>query len=351
MDSVAITAQGNGNLAIVGQELLQREKIIQSGLNTFYAVGIALAEIKDQKLFLATHGTWEDYCRQRWGMASRTAYQTIKSASVVAGLISSGIENAPQTESVARELVTVPASERKTAWLEAIAEMPDITADSLKRWLRRKYHTKETIAQAEHIQRCPHCKHEFAMQRLAAKSRGNRNPSKTPALFASLFGTFDSAIDYGCGRMRNALGIEQVADRVTYCDLPEQVDRIAHNGRDVRPVPLDISADVVFLIQVAHVQLDEDQASMVIREAASCADRYLVIDYPAAQFNHAKEGSGYLRLNEGIIANALPHWTIAASKWSGKVNKMAVLRNCAVSHYKPPARSLLDLPISRGCPS
>jgi hypothetical protein len=317
------------NSAVISPELLARERIIQSGLNTFYAVGIALAEIKDQKLFLATHETWDDYCRQRWGMASRTAYQTIKSASVVAGLISSGVENAPQTESVARELVTVPASERKTAWLEAIAEMQDITADNLKRWLRRKYHTKETIAQAEHIQRCPHCKHEFAMQRLAAKSRGNRNPSKTPAFFESLYGTFDSAIDYGCGRMRNALGIEQVADRVTFCDLPEQVDRIAHNSRDVRPVPLDISADVVFLIQVAHVQHDEANAARVIQEAASCADQYLVIDYPAAQFNHAKEGSGYLRLNDAIIAEALPNWQIITSKWSGKVNKMVVLHKCA----------------------
>jgi hypothetical protein len=324
------------NSAVISPELLARERIIQSGLNTFYAVGIALSEIKSQQLFLATHATWDDYCRERWGMASRTAYQAIKSASVVAGLISSGIETLPQTESVARELVTVPQSERKTAWLEAIAECPDITADQLKRWLRSKYHIKEVLTKAEHVQRCPQCSHEFAMQSLASKSRGNRLPSKTPDLFRSLFGIFNSAIDYGCGRMRNAMAIEQVANQVLFVDLPEQVDRVHHGGRNVKPVPTNEMADVVFLIQVAHVQPDKVAASRVIQQASLSAIQYLVIDYPAGQFNHAKEGSGYLRLNDAIIADALPNWQIITSKWSGKVNKMVVLHKCALSPLTPP---------------
>ena len=326
--------------ALISPELLAKEKIIQSGLNTFYAVGIALSEIKNQQLFLATHKTWDDYCRERWGMASRTAYQAIKSASVVAGLISSGIENLPQTESIARELVSIPQSDRKKAWIDAIAECPDITADQLKQWLRRRYHTREIIAKAEHIQRCPKCSHEFAMQQLAGKSRGNRSPSKTPDLFRSLFGTFNTAIDYGCGRMRNAIAIEQVASHVMFVDLPEQVERVHHSGRDVRPVPINEKSEVVFLIQVAHVQHDEEAAARVMREAALCATQYLVVDYPVGQFNHAKEGAGYLRMTEEMIAKALPQWSIKASKWSGKVNKMTVLHNCA---EPPPIRSLLDL--------
>lgn len=334
------------NSALISPELLAREKIIQSGLNTFYAVGIALSEIKTQQLFLATHATWDDYCRERWGMASRTAYQAIKSASIVAGLISNGIETLPQTESVARELVSLPQSERKTAWLEAIAECPDITADQLKRWLRRRYHIKEVIPKAEHIQRCPQCRHEFAMQDLAGKSRGNRSPSKTPDLFRSLYGTFNTAIDYGCGRLRNAMAIEQVGKQVLFVDLPEQVSRVHHSGRDVRPVPTNADAEVVFLIQVAHIQHDEASAARVIREAASCATQYLVIDYPAGQFHHAKEGSGYLRLTDSIINNALSGWEIATSRWSGKVNKMVVLRKCARLPINPitppPVGSLLS---------
>lgn len=324
------------NSVVISPELLARERIIQSGLNTFYAVGIALSEIKTQQLFLATHPTWDDYCRDRWGMASRTAYQAIKSASVVAGLISSGVHTLPETESVARELVLIPQSERKTAWLEAIAECPDITADQLKRWLRSKYHIKEVLAKTEHIQRCPQCKHEFAMQKLASKSRGNRLPSKTPDLFRSLFGTFNSAIDYGCGRMRNAITIEKVAKQVLFVDLPEQVARVHHAGREVRPLPTNEVAEVVFLIQVAHIQNDVEAASKVMREAARCAIKYLVIDYPAAQFNHAKEGAGYLRLNDTIITNALPDWQVATSKWSGKLNKMVVLHKCALFPSSPP---------------
>lgn len=311
-------------------ELFEKERIVQSGLNTFYAVGNALAEIKNQSLFLATHPTWEDYCRDRWGMAARTAYQTIKSASIVSGLISQGVSIAPKTESIARELATVPAIDRKSAWLDAIAEMPDITADQLKKWLSKRYHTKEPIPKAIHIQRCPNCAHEFESQALAAKSRGNRQPSKTPALFAKSFGRFSTAIDYGCGRMRNAVEIERVAENVIYCDLPEQVDRLQANGRDIRPAPIDAMAEVVFLIQVAHIQCNEQEAMNVIRKAGEAATRYLVIDYPVAQFNHAKEGSGYLRINEDIINLALTGYEISMSKWSGSQNKMVVLRNCAI---------------------
>lgn len=312
-------------------ELLKRERIIQSGLNTFYAVGVALSEIKTQNLFLATHNTWDDYCRERWQMASRTAYQAIKSSAIVSGLIASGIDSLPKSESVARELISIPESQRKEAWLSAISEMPDVTADQLKRWLRKRYHVKETIQKAVHVQRCPNCSCEFPMQQMASKSRGNRLPSKTPAAFSKLFGSFGTAIDYGCGRMRNAMAIQSVAESVIFTDLPEQIERVHTDGRQVLPVPLDvkIKAQVVFLIQVAHIQSDNVMAKEVIKQASAHATEYLVIDYPSGQFNHAKESAGYLRLTDEIIKDALPGWEIAVSRWVNKVNKMVVLHKCA----------------------
>ena len=312
-------------LANQPEELRKRERIIQSGMNTFYAVGNALSEIKEMRLFLATHSTWDEYCRERWGMAARTAYQTIKSAAVIS-MVDDGTGRIPKTESIARELITINPTDRKKVWLDAIAECPDITAQQLKMWIRKKYHVKDHLPKARKIHRCPNCNYEYEPQTMAGKSRGNRNPSKTPSLFFSEFGRFESAIDYGCGRLRNASEIEKGCDKVIFCDLPEQVDR-HETTRDVRPVPIDCTAEVVFLIQVLHIQHDLKAAQILLDKAARHATKYVVIDFPVGQFNHAKEKSGYLRLSERDFS--LVGFKHVTTKYSGTVNKMTVLHNCA----------------------
>ena len=41
---------------------------VNSAAETFYAVaGKALAEIRDQRLYLETHKTFEAFCRAQWG--------------------------------------------------------------------------------------------------------------------------------------------------------------------------------------------------------------------------------------------------------------------------------------------
>ena len=45
------------------QALKKYEEIISKGLNTFLEVGHALAEIRDRRLYRATHDTFEPYCR------------------------------------------------------------------------------------------------------------------------------------------------------------------------------------------------------------------------------------------------------------------------------------------------
>lgn len=42
------------------------ERVIQDSLTTFWKVGRALAQIRDERLYRTTHGTFEDYCRERW---------------------------------------------------------------------------------------------------------------------------------------------------------------------------------------------------------------------------------------------------------------------------------------------
>jgi hypothetical protein len=59
------------------------EQRIASGLRTFLEVGAALAEIRDNRLYREQSGTFEAYCRERWRMGRRHAYQLIDAAVIV----------------------------------------------------------------------------------------------------------------------------------------------------------------------------------------------------------------------------------------------------------------------------
>jgi len=60
-----------------------------------------------------THRTFEEYCKERWGFARRTAYQFIDSAKVIENV--RNCAQIPQTESQARPLTKLPPSEQPMA--------------------------------------------------------------------------------------------------------------------------------------------------------------------------------------------------------------------------------------------
>lgn len=63
--------------------LVTCEKTIERGINTFVEVGQALAEIRDAKLYRASHKTFEAYCDEKWKFSRQRAYQLIDQAKVV----------------------------------------------------------------------------------------------------------------------------------------------------------------------------------------------------------------------------------------------------------------------------
>lgn len=63
-------------------------------------------------------GTFEAYCRERWGFTVRRAYQIIGAAEV-AGNVNNCSQTAPTTESQARPLSKLPPAEQPAAWQEA----------------------------------------------------------------------------------------------------------------------------------------------------------------------------------------------------------------------------------------
>jgi len=104
--------------------LFQLEETIRQGLNTFVDVGNALLEIRDKRLYRQEYSTFEDYCREQWGMSRPRAYQLIDAASVVTNL-STIVDKFPDSESQARPLASLEPAEQVEAWKRVITSTPE----------------------------------------------------------------------------------------------------------------------------------------------------------------------------------------------------------------------------------
>lgn len=62
--------------------LAECEETIARGVRGYVEAGEALRTIRDARLYRETHGTFEDYCRERWGWNDRRASQLIAAAEV-----------------------------------------------------------------------------------------------------------------------------------------------------------------------------------------------------------------------------------------------------------------------------
>lgn len=108
------------------ERLIGLETVIERGLNTFVDVGTALLEIRDSRLYRTAFDTFEDYCRQRWGMVASRARQLIAAAEVAGNLESvTNVTLFPATESQARPLVQLEPEEQRIVWQQAVESAPN----------------------------------------------------------------------------------------------------------------------------------------------------------------------------------------------------------------------------------
>jgi len=108
------------------------ERRVSEGLERFRDVGLALASIRDNRLYRATHATFEDYCRERWGWSARRGYQLMDAAEALAGLPEE-CEPLVHTERAARELAKVEPSNRAEVLAKAAQAGPGpVTAKAIK---------------------------------------------------------------------------------------------------------------------------------------------------------------------------------------------------------------------------
>jgi len=117
------------------RSLAENEAAIERGVLGYVEAGMALADIRDRRLYRDQHPTFEAYCRQRWGFARRTAYQLIDAAGVVSVLCANAHIPSPRSEGVARELVPLrdtPDRLRET-WAATVEKHgPDPTAKQVR---------------------------------------------------------------------------------------------------------------------------------------------------------------------------------------------------------------------------
>lgn len=145
----------NMDLTIIeSQQIASLEKIIESGLRTFAEVGSALMEIRNGRLYRASHGTFEAYCRERWRFARNYANKMIAAAAVVENLGTTVPK--PTTEAQARPLAQLKPEDQPQAWNEANekakSEGRSVTAMDVEEAVKNKTSTKKPETENEVMQ-------------------------------------------------------------------------------------------------------------------------------------------------------------------------------------------------------
>lgn len=106
-------------------ELARLCKVVDEGLTSFLAVGTALNQIKERRLYRQSHETFEQFVKDRWNISSSRAYQFIDAAKVsreVSTIVEkTGLEIELNTESQLRELNQI-GTEALPEVLEKIVE-------------------------------------------------------------------------------------------------------------------------------------------------------------------------------------------------------------------------------------
>ncbi len=104
-------------------ELQQYEATIERGLKTFVDVGNALLAIRDGRLYRQEYGTFEEYCRERWGMTRQNANRLIAASETV--LVLEPIGSKPENESQIRPLTSLKPEQQREVWQRAVESAPN----------------------------------------------------------------------------------------------------------------------------------------------------------------------------------------------------------------------------------
>lgn len=120
--------------------LTELEGVIAVGLQSYAEVGNALLEIRDSKLYRASHGTFESYCFERWGISINYAGKLILAAKTVENLKTGTIVPLPANEGQVRPLTSLEPEEQREVWKHAVNTAPNgkVTSKHVQRTKQQK---------------------------------------------------------------------------------------------------------------------------------------------------------------------------------------------------------------------
>ena len=116
------------------ERLVLLEKLIARGRKTCVEVGLALAEIRDMRLYKREFSSFREYCEKRWGWSKSYAYDIIQSAEVAKSLPEK-VSAIADTEGQVRELRKAPPAERAGIVERIVSEGKPVTAAEIRRHL------------------------------------------------------------------------------------------------------------------------------------------------------------------------------------------------------------------------
>jgi len=139
----------NFTLSLTEQNEFERcEVVIRQGLETFIEVGTALMTIREKRLYRAEFGAFEEYCRERWGMAKTHANRLIAASETISHLTPMG--PIPTTERQARPLTSLQPEVQREAWREVVETHGEhITASKVQEVADRWKSVSEQVRQAK----------------------------------------------------------------------------------------------------------------------------------------------------------------------------------------------------------
>lgn len=116
VDSVGILGTVDVLSETEQQDFQACETVIARGWCTFVEVGLALAEIRDQRLYRIDFLSFEAYCHAMWEYGRRYVDQMINAAQLFRDLRANCSHIQPDHESQLRPLIGLPIEQAQLAW-------------------------------------------------------------------------------------------------------------------------------------------------------------------------------------------------------------------------------------------
>lgn len=159
-------------LRALTSELEVQEAVIERGVQAFTDIGLALAKIRDDRLYRQEYTSFEVYCQTRWQLSRSRAYRLIDAASVTDAMEAAlelspiGDTPIPTNEGQARELVGLAPDDALDVMRRANEATNGKPTASAIRDARNGPAAVPTLGQ------CIHCNHTFPLDRLYEGGQG-----------------------------------------------------------------------------------------------------------------------------------------------------------------------------------